>query len=210
MKRVRALALTLYFLPLFLVSQNDAPLQLIVGEVQSIVFDHAAFEKRKIEDSLRIERWKKEYKPKFDTAANGSIITTSPDKIIFMRNPYLVEIHVKKQFTATEIEKNIKIRIWTHEHAKFSFEASYSYAFVLQQTDSSGIYECIHFYPVFKTWWGAYAEPVVYRPNSKIYPKARKAFFGYTLLKETGSTHYQLLKDEMECCTDQLEKLYSD
>jgi len=206
MKRTRSFVLILCFLPLFLIGQNDSPLELIVGEVQSVIFDRAAFEKRKIEDSLRIEQWKEEDVPVFDTASNGSIITTVPDKVIFMRNPYLVEIHVKKQFTASEIEKSIKIRVWTHEHAKFSFEAPYSYAFVLQQTDSSGIYECFHFYPVFKTWWGAYAEPVRY--NAKIYPKARKALFNYKLLKEENKTHYQLLKDEVECCTHQLEKLY--
>ncbi|AEV32625.1 hypothetical protein Oweho_1637 [Owenweeksia hongkongensis DSM 17368] len=205
MKRTRSLILAFCFLPLFLIGQNESPLELIVGEVQSIVFDRAAFEKREIEDSLRIEQWKKEHEAVFDTASNGSIITTGPSKSIFMRSPYLVELYVKKQFTKGELEKNIKVRVWTHENAKYSFEEPFTYAFVLQQNDSSEIYECLHFYAVFKTRWGAYAEPVRY--NAKIYPKARKAFFNYKLLKEENKTHYQLLKDEVECCMDQLEKL---
>ncbi len=177
-------------------------LMIVIGEIESIKFDRLAYEHQELEDSLAFANgtWS------HDTSENGTVISTSPPVRVRMANPYSLLVNVKKSFSTTVQAEQIIVRIWEHENPELILNKQRQFAFLLANPDSNDVYPTFDYYRVFRTWTGKWVEPVGTR--NKKYPKAKKAFFSYELLKQSKTKYYQLITDELDCCKDQLQVLY--
>lgn len=194
------LVTTLFFTTINLSGQEG--LLVIVGQVDSIKFDKTALEQQRIQDSVYYANGIRTH----DTLGNRTVISTAPLQPMRMSNPYILTIKVLNSFSTSLTNGKLQVRIWEHENPMDFIKSKDPFAFILTQKDSIGIYSTLDYYRVFRTWTGKWAEPV--RTRNKTYPKAKKAWFNYSLLKELETDYYQLITDEQECCIEELRQLY--
>lgn len=194
------IVISLIFSALNLSAQNG--ILIIVGQVKSIKFDTIALRQQQLKDRMEFATtvWK------HDTLIDCTEFSVGPDHYMRFSNPYIITVEIHESFSKSLNQQKIQARIWKHENPEEILKKRVPMAFILLEKDSLGVYPLSDCYRVFKTWTGQYAEPV--SVGKKIYPKAKKAFFKYALLKEFETVYYQLISDEQHCCIDQLQELY--